>query len=88
MATVNGAKALQLESGMIKVGYNADLAVLDFRRIGLSPCYDVVNNIVYSAHGSDVVMTVVDGKIVYDHGKFSADIDIDELRKTIQDSIN
>lgn len=88
MATVNGAKALGIKSGMIKVGYNADLAVLDFTRIGLSPCYDVINNIVYSAHGSDVVMTVIDGKIVYDHGKFSADIDIDKLRKTIQDSIN
>ncbi len=88
MATVNGANAMGIKSGMIKVGYNADLAVLDFSRIGLTPCYDVINNIVYSAHGSDVVMTVIDGKIVYDHGSFSADIDVDELRKIIRDSIN
>lgn len=47
MATVNGAKALRFNSGVIKEGCNADLAVLDFSRIGLTPCYDHVANVVY-----------------------------------------
>lgn len=85
MATVNGAKALRLNSGVIKEGCNADLAVLDFSRIGLTPCYDHVANVVYSANGSDVAMTVIDGKIVYEYGRFACGIDIGKLRKAVED---
>lgn len=71
MATVNGAKALGRDSiGKICTGYDADVIMLDFDRPHLTPCYDVISNIVYAARGSDVVMTVVNGKIVYENGEF------------------
>ena len=67
MATVNGAKAPGLaDTGEIAVGKAADLCVVDLDRLHLTPCLDIPNLIVNSMHASDVVMTVVNGKIVYE----------------------
>ena len=73
MATKNGAKALGLgATGELKVGYAADLCVVDLKRIHLTPCLDIPNLIVHAMHASDVTMTVVDGAVVYDRGQFMA----------------
>ena len=45
----------------------------------MHPVHDLKNNLVYSASGSDVVLTMVDGKVLYDGGEFTT---ID-LEKTI-----
>lgn len=72
MATINGAKALGiLDSGAIKVGYKADLCVVNLNRIHLKPCLDVVNLIVNSMHGSDVMATIVNGVALYTDGTFT-----------------
>jgi hypothetical protein len=34
------------------------------------PAHDIPSLLLYSAHGSDVVMTMVDGKILYENGVF------------------
>lgn len=71
MATANGARALGLDDvGELAVGKRADLCVIDLERPHLTPCLDLANLIVYSMHASDVVMTLVDGKVVYDHGRY------------------
>ena len=41
--------------------------------------HDLLNNLVYSASGTDVVMTMSDGKIIYENGEYKT-IDI---QKTI-----
>jgi 5-methylthioadenosine/S-adenosylhomocysteine deaminase len=71
MATVCGAKAQgrQLECGQIKLGMDADVIMLDFTRPHLIPCHNVISNLVYSASGHDVVMTMVRGKILYAAGQ-------------------
>ncbi len=71
MATVNGAKALgRNDTGALAVGMKADFCVVDFDKPHLKPCLDIMNALVYSAQASDVVMTVVDGEILYDHGEY------------------
>ncbi len=71
MATVNGAKALNRDcSGELKVGDAADLCVIDLKKPHLMPVLDIPNLIVHSMHGSDVVMTIVNGDIVYDRGQW------------------
>ena len=67
MATVNGAKALDPETGMLKVGKKADLILLDIKKPHLTPCFDVRSHLVYSAKGSDVRTTIVNGKILMDN---------------------
>jgi 5-methylthioadenosine/S-adenosylhomocysteine deaminase len=66
MGTVNGAKALGMEAGMLKVGKKADLIVVDMKKPHLTPCFDVHSHLVYSARGSDVRTTIVDGKVLMD----------------------
>ncbi len=66
MATINGAKALGRNTGALAVGRSADLCVVDLHKPHLTPCLDVANLIVYAMQASDVVMTLVDGEIVYD----------------------
>lgn len=79
MATVCGARAQGREAqcGMLKVGMDADLILVDFTAPHLMPCHNVYASLVYSAGGSDVALTMVRGKILYAGGKFHT-IDLDE----------
>ena len=72
MATVTGARAQGRagECGMLQVGMDADLALVDFSAPHLIPCHNVLNGLVWSAKGGDVAMTMVRGKILYQNGKF------------------
>lgn len=70
MATINGAKALNRnDTGLLEVGYKADIIALDISKPHLIPNNDSASLVVYSANGSDVCMTMVDGKILYEDGK-------------------
>ena len=70
MSTINGAKAQKRNNtGVIKVGYQADLILLDFEQPHLQPIYDEMASIIYSAQSSDICMTMVDGKILYKDGE-------------------
>jgi len=64
MATLNGAKALGLKAGVIKEGYLADIAIINFNQPHLRPVNNVVSHLVYSANGNDVETTIVDGKVL------------------------
>ena len=46
--------------------YLADLILLDFNAPHLKPNHNTIANLVYAAHGSDVCLTMVDGRIVYE----------------------
>lgn len=79
MATYNGAVAQQrLDTGLIKEGFKADIAVIDTDKPNMYPSFDVVNNIVYSAEKSDVVLTMVDGRVLYKNGEFMT-VDIERI---------
>ncbi|MBR2180456.1 MAG: amidohydrolase [Oscillospiraceae bacterium] len=84
MATVNGALAQgRNDCGRIKEGFDADVIMLDFDRPHLIPCHNVVSNAVYAARGSDVVMTMVAGKVLYENGVFTT-IDIERAKASIK----
>ena len=72
MATVCGARAQgrAANTGMLKEGYDADIALLDFTAPHLMPCHNVMSGVVFSAKGGDVAMTMVQGKILYQNGRF------------------
>jgi 5-methylthioadenosine/S-adenosylhomocysteine deaminase len=67
MGTVNGAQALDMETGMLKAGKKADLIIVDRKKPHLIPCFDVPSHLVYSARGSDVRTTIVNGKVLMDN---------------------
>lgn len=80
MATVSGAQAQgrSKECGMLEVGMDADIALIDFTAPHLMPCHNVLNGLLWSAKGGDVAMTMVRGKILYQNGMFPT-IDLKEV---------
>jgi 5-methylthioadenosine/S-adenosylhomocysteine deaminase len=67
MATVEGAKALGLDSeiGSLEVGKRADLMLLKLSKTHTTPKpQDLVSAIVYSAEAQDVETVVIDGRVV------------------------
>ena len=84
MATVNGGKALGRKTGRIEAGYDADLILVDFSSLNLTPCHDVLSNLAYAAHGSDVRMNMARGKVIYKDGDFLT-IDIDRVKREVAD---
>lgn len=65
--------------GKLMVGYKADCIVLDLNQPNMQPVHNLHNNLVYSASGNEVVLTMVDGKVLYRDGEYKT---ID-LEKTI-----
>lgn len=88
MATVCGARAQgrQEECGMIKIGLDADLILLDFTQPHLMPCHNVMSHLAYCVNGHDVVMTMVRGKILYSAGKYHT-IDLNAVVKEFADYV-
>ncbi len=83
MATVNGAKALGRDAGVIAPGKTADLILVDFTMENLFPCHDAMENLVYSAAPSNVVMNMARGKIIYENGQFLT-LDLEKIRAEIE----
>ena len=84
MATVAGARALGRPTGQIAVGKVADLILLDFTAPNLTPCHDVVENLVFAAHGSNVVMNMARGNIIYENGTFHT-LDGERIQAEVRD---
>jgi len=79
-ATRAGALAQgRADCGFVKEGFKADLAVLDLDRDALRPAHHLLNNLIYSASGSDVVLTMVDGRVLYRDGGYPS-LDMEKLR--------
>ena len=77
-ATLAGAKAQgRADTGLIKEGFKADIVVVDTDKPYMYPVHNILNNIVYSASGNDVVLTMCDGKILYRDGEYMT-IDIEK----------
>ena len=71
LATINGAKLQgRDDSGSIEVGKCADIIALDLSHIHLYPILNYPAIITKSAQASDVSMTMVDGKILYEDGNY------------------
>lgn len=72
MATINGAKLQGREdTGSLEVGKKADIIAIDFRnKAHLYPAFEPMSMLVYAAQASDVSMTMVDGRILYEDGRF------------------
>lgn len=80
MATVGGAKAMNLKDcDILEVGKTADIVMIDMNLPNMRPYHNIEKNLVYSGSNQNVLMTMVNGKILYEYGKFNIGFDIDKL---------
>lgn len=71
MATINGAKTMGLYNcTTLERGKLADLIVIDLNQPNMQPINNITKNLVYSGSKSNVILTMVNGKILYENGKY------------------
>ena len=71
MATANGARVQRRENcGELKVGNKADIIAVSLDSPHMVPALDKKALLTYSAQSSDVTMTMVDGKVLYENGEY------------------
>lgn len=66
-ATRVGADILGINAGCIEEGALADLCLIDLSLPELTPCHNLISNLVYSANASCVDTTIIDGRILMRH---------------------
>jgi 5-methylthioadenosine/S-adenosylhomocysteine deaminase len=71
MATIGGARALHMEReiGSLEPGKRADLIVLANDSPWAQPRYDVYSHLAYALKGSDVVTSIVNGRVLMQDGR-------------------
>lgn len=71
MATINGAQAMGLyQCDTLERGKLADLIVIDLNQPNMQPIHNITKNLVYSGSKSNVILTMVNGNILYENGRF------------------
>lgn len=71
MATAGGAKAMGLnDCDTLEEGKLADLVMIDLHQPNMQPLNNIAKNIVYSGSKQNVKLTMVNGKILYEDGRF------------------
>ena len=84
LATLNAAFAQGREDcGVIEAGKKADITALDFNSVEAVPVYDYSAALLYSLTGSNVVLTMCDGKILYENGEFKT-VDIEKIKYKVK----
>ncbi len=80
MATIDGARVLGLGdiTGSLEAGKKADIIIIDIKRPHLIPLYDICSHLVYAVTGSDVVTTIVNGRILMED-RLLTTLDVDEV---------
>ena len=71
MTMVNGAACIgHPDADVIDEGKLADLVLIDVNKPNMQPRNTFINNLVYSCGKQNVKLTMIDGKVVYEDGKF------------------
>lgn len=74
------------DCGLLKEGFKADIAVFNTDQIYMRPCHSLLNNLIYAASGTDVCLTMVDGRVLYEDGIFPT-IDVEKFTALAERSI-
>ena len=67
------------------MGQKADIIMLDLWQPNMQPLNNIAKNIVYSGSKQNVCMTMIDGRILYQNGKFANGIDPATIYRKVEE---
>ena len=71
MATVNAAKAMGLDKAdVLAVDKYADIIMIDLHKPNMQPINNIITNLVYAGSKDNVILTMINGKILYENGQY------------------
>jgi len=73
VATINGARALDIDAGRIEEGALADLVLVDTRSEAFTPNINFESNFIYSANSSCIDTVICDGNILMEGRKVAGE---------------
>ena len=78
MATIGGARALRMDDkvGSLEVGKLADVIAVDLSGSHQTPATDPVSAVVNACTGSDVLMTMVGGNVLYEKSSWHVGVEV------------
>ncbi len=78
LATIGGARALKMDDkiGSLELGKHADLVAIDLSSTHQSPEANPISAVVNTCTISDVLMTMVDGNVLYQKNDWHVDVEI------------
>ncbi len=80
MAVSGGTHGMGLtDCGCLAEGKLADLIVIDLNQPNMQPVNNIVKNLVYSGSKANVKLTMVNGRVLYEDGKFSVGTKPEEI---------
>ena len=88
MATTNGAELLGrgAERGKLKKGMRADVIILNHKAPNLLPVHNPESTVVYSANGSNVVTSIINGTPVMENRELLT-IDLEKTVHGVNESL-
>ena len=85
-ATVNAAHAMNmLNADVLAVGKYADIILYDLSHINSKESNDIINNIVYKGSEKNVKLTMINGKILYENGRYYLNESVDKINEMAEE---
>ena len=89
MATVQGAKVMRLNKcDVLAKGKLADIIMIDLHQPNMQPINNIPKNLVYSGSKQNVKMTMIQGKILYENGRFADTYDVEAIYRKANEIID
>ena len=88
IATVNAARALDIDAGRVEEGALADLVLVETRSEAFVPSHNFIGNLILSANSSCFDTTIVDGRVVMDGRRVPGEEEILARAEEIARKIN
>ena len=86
MATVNASKAMGLDNAdVLAVGKYADIIMLDLSKPNMKQSNDIISNVVCYGNKDNVIMTIINGRILYENGVYNINENIEEIYKKAEE---
>ena len=78
LATIGGARALGLDDkiGSLEIGKRADIIAVDLSSSHQAPTGNPVSAVVNTTTAADVLLTMVDGNVLYEKSKWHVDVEV------------